>query len=92
MDVTWGWVNLDSNAKDDDKKYQLYYGVVKGMSIVRLHIKHKGSSEDIDKDAELVQLSDEYKLWFALQDKYSEFHPGILSGYNKDGKEVIHAE
>jgi hypothetical protein len=76
-EVTWNWVNLDRNAKEEDKQYQLYYGLVKGQSISRLHIEHKSSIKYIDKDAELGGLSDGIKLWFALQNEYSEFHPGF---------------
>lgn len=93
MNVAWSWVNLDSNVKDEDKQYQFYIGIVKGQSITRLHIEHIGSSKYIDKDAEIVELRDGTKLWFALQDKYSKVQPGfILNGFNKDGKNVIHYE
>lgn len=93
MDVAWNWVNLDSNAKDEDKQYQFYIGIVKGQSITRLHIEHIGSSKNIDKDAEIVELSDGTKLWFALQNKYSKVQPGfILNGFDKDGKNMFHYE
>ncbi|MCA0757260.1 hypothetical protein KP806_19545 [Paenibacillus sp. N4] len=90
--VTWGWVNLDSNAKDAEKQYQLYYGVIKETQISTLHIKHKGSEEYIDKDAEIIKLFDGNRLWFALQDKYIEkYYDGfILTGFNKDGTRVYH--
>ncbi len=92
-EVTWNWVNLDLNAKEEDKQYQLYYGLVKGQSISRLHIEHKGSIKYIDKDAELGELSDGTKLWFALQNEYSDFHPGFeLNGFDNDGKNVFHFE
>ncbi|NOV01513.1 hypothetical protein [Paenibacillus planticolens] len=92
-DITWSWVNLDCNANDEDKQYQLYYGIIKEVQITRLHIEHMGSDKYIDKDAEIVELFDGNKLWFALQDKYSEIHPGfILTGFNKDGENVFHFE
>lgn len=93
-DVTWGWVNLDSNAKDEEKQYQLYYGIINEAQISTLHIKHKGSDKYMDKDAEIVELFDGNRLWFALQDKYIEnYHRGfILNGFNKDGKNVFHFE
>ncbi|XEC94454.1 hypothetical protein AB6A23_24580 [Paenibacillus tarimensis] len=93
-DVTWGWVNLDSNAKDEEKQYQLYYGIIKEAQISTLHIKHKGSDKYIDKDAEIVELFDGNRLWFALQDKYiKNYYDGfILTGFNKDGKSVYHFE
>ncbi|RAV08716.1 hypothetical protein [Paenibacillus contaminans] len=92
-DVTWGGVNLDINARDQEKQYWLYYGIIKDTQITTLHIEHKGPDKYIDKDAEIVKLFDGYKLWFALQDKYSEIQPGfILTGYNKDGVSVYHLE
>ncbi|AJY76854.1 hypothetical protein [Paenibacillus beijingensis] len=35
----------------------------------------------IDKDVELVELRDGTRLWFALQNEYSEFHPEPTSSY-----------
>ncbi|MFC5406343.1 hypothetical protein [Cohnella soli] len=92
-EVSWNWVNLDNNAKREDRQYQLYFGLIKGQSITRLHIEHKGKIKYIDKDAELVDLPDGNKLWFALQDEYSEYHPGfILNGFNKNGENIVHFE
>ncbi|WP_054025093.1 hypothetical protein [Bacillus sp. FJAT-28004] len=93
MDVDWGWVNLDYNVNDEDKQYQLYYGIIQAQSINRLHIEDKGSNKYIDKDAEIVELQNGTKLWFALQDSYSEVYPGfILNGFSKDNKNVFHFE
>lgn len=90
-DVTWSWVNI--NAKEEEKQYQFYIGIVKEQSISRLHIKNLGTSKNIDKYAEIVDLSDGTKLWFALQDKYSNVQPGfILNGFDKDGKSIFHYE
>lgn len=92
-DVDWGWVNLDNNTKKEDKQYQLYYGIIKEQSIARLHIEDKGTNKHIDKDAEIVGLQNGIKLWFALQDRYSEVYPGfILNGFNVDNKNVFHFE
>lgn len=90
-DVSWGWVNLDSNAKETEKRHQLYYGIINEPQIRTLHITNKGSGNIIDKDAEIVELPDGTRLWFALQDKYSSIHQGFtLTGYDKDGAKVYH--
>ncbi|MEF3303804.1 hypothetical protein [Paenibacillus sp. GYB003] len=87
----WAWINLDMNSKT--KRYQLYYGVLQDESVRRLHIRHKGINSYIDKDAELVRTSAGYTLWFALQDRYSEVHPGFeLDGYSADGERVYRYE
>jgi hypothetical protein len=93
-DVTWGAVNLDLNAKNEEEKhYWLYYGIINEAQIVRLHIEHKSPDKHIDKDAEIIELPDGYRLWFALQDKKSYSQPGfILTGYDKDGINVFHFE
>ncbi|WIV17232.1 hypothetical protein QPK24_12280 [Paenibacillus polygoni] len=90
-DVTWSWVNL--NAKEEETQYQFYIGIVREQSISRLHIKSVGMSKNVDKYAEIVELRDGTKLWFALQDKYSNVQPGfILNGFDKDGKRIFHYE
>lgn len=87
-DVTWNWVNLDS-----EERYQFYVGIVKEQSITRLHIEHAGPGNYINKNAEIVELDDGSTLWFALQDKDSPVQPGfILDGFNKEGDNVIHYE
>lgn len=91
--VTWAWVNLDSNVRNNDKRHQLYYGIIKVSEIATLHIEHKGPVKYINKDADIVELFSGNRLWFALQDEYSEFHPGFtLTGMNKDGESVFHFE
>lgn len=91
MDIPWGWVNLDQNSKE--KRYQIYYGILKEPSVTKLHIEHKGDDKSIDKDSEIVELRDGTRLWFALQDQYSNIHPGfILNGFNQNGLNVFHFE
>lgn len=93
-DVAWGTVNLDINAKaEEEKHYWLYYGIINDAQISTLHIEHKGSDKSMDKDAEIIELSDGYRLWLALQDEHSETNPGfILTGYDQGGVEVFHFE
>ncbi|WJH35407.1 hypothetical protein N6H14_05045 [Paenibacillus sp. CC-CFT747] len=87
-DVPWVWTNLDLNSRD--KRYQMYYGIVKDHNITRLHIKHNHDGlSAINKDAEIVPTQD-YRIWFALQDRYSDIHPGfLLTGYSKEGEEIF---
>ena len=93
-DVTWGGVNLDLNAKNEEERHHwLYYGIINNAQIARLRIEHKGPDKYIDKDAEIIELPDGYRLWFASQDTESYSRPGfILTGYDKDGGYVFHFE
>ncbi|GLX67911.1 hypothetical protein [Paenibacillus glycanilyticus] len=93
-EVTWGAANLDINAKTEEQKnYWIYYGIIKQADITKLHIEHKGTIKSINKDANIVELSDGFRLWFALQDEQNSIQPGfILDGYNKDGVNVYHFE